>query len=98
MSSPARRLNAGRDHADYPSSDEFEPLTRQRLSDTLVHRIVGLIRSGDVREGDRLPSITEMARRFRVGAPTLREALLKLESMRLVEIRQGVGVYITGGR
>lgn len=44
--------------------------------------------------GDRLPSISEMARRFGVGPPTLREALKKLETLGIVTIRHGSGVYV----
>jgi len=44
--------------------------------------------------GDRLPPIAEMARRFRVARATVREALFKLELLRVVEIRHGTGVYV----
>ena len=37
----------------------------------------------------------EMARRFGVGHPTIREALKKLEAMGVVEIRHGSGVYVS---
>jgi DNA-binding FadR family transcriptional regulator len=35
-----------------------------------------------------------MARAFGVGAPTVRQALTKLEMMRLVDVRHGLGVYV----
>lgn len=75
--------------------DALRPVMKQSLSDRLAGRIQGLIRSGDYTLGDRLPTITEMARRFGVGHPTVREALKKLETMRVVEIRHGSGVYVT---
>jgi GntR family transcriptional repressor for pyruvate dehydrogenase complex len=37
----------------------------------------------------------EMAKRFSVGHPTIREALKKLETMGIVEIRHGSGVYVS---
>ncbi len=70
------------------------PLNRQSLSDDLAQRITGLIRAGDFSAGDRLPTISHMARRFGVGSPTLREALKKLETVGLVDIRHGSGVYV----
>jgi GntR family transcriptional repressor for pyruvate dehydrogenase complex len=76
-------------------SDEFLPIQRQRLSDSLASRIVSMIQSGTLRSGDRLPTIAEMSRLFRVGAPTLRQALTKLKAMGLVDIRHGSGIYIT---
>lgn len=73
----------------------FGPVTKRNLSDTLARRIRGLIRSGEFVQGDRLPPILEMARRFGVGHPTIREALKKLEATGVVEIRHGSGVYVT---
>src|SRR5262245_4716848 len=76
----------------------FRPVVRQSLSDRLAKRIRTLIQSGEYKEGDRLPPIMEMARRFGVGHPTVREALKKLEAMGVVEIRHGSGVYVTRDR
>ncbi len=73
----------------------FRPVVRQSLSDRLARRIRALIQSRDYQEGDRLPPIMEMARRFGVGHPTVREALKKLEAMGVVEIRHGSGVYVS---
>lgn len=75
--------------------EAFTPVVRQSLSDRLAQRIRQLIQSGDYREGDRLPAIMEMARRFGVGHPTVREALKKLQTMGVIEIRHGSGVYVT---
>jgi GntR family transcriptional repressor for pyruvate dehydrogenase complex len=68
---------------------------KQSLSDKLAQRIRAMIQKGDYQQGDRLPPIMEMARRFGVGHPTIREALKKLETMGFVEIRHGSGVYVT---
>ena len=73
----------------------FEPVLRQSLADRLARRIRGLIQNGAYREGDRLPPIMEMARQFGVGHPTVREALKKLETVGVVEIRHGSGVYVS---
>lgn len=75
--------------------EAFTPVVRQSLSDRLSQRIRQLIQNGDYREGDRLPAIMEMARRFGVGHPTVREALKKLQTMGVIEIRHGSGVYVT---
>lgn len=75
-------------------SDAFRPVLKQSLSDGLAQRIRELIQSGGYQEGDRLPAIMEMARRFGVGHPTVREALKKLETMGVVEIHHGSGVYV----
>ena len=73
----------------------FEPVLRQSLADRLARRIRGMIQNGDYAQGDRLPPIMEMARQFGVGHPTVREALKKLETIGVVEIRHGSGVYVS---
>lgn len=79
-------------------ADAFAPVIRRSLPVMLSRRISESIRAGDYRAGDRLPSIAEMARRFHVSAPTVREAVKMLEARRLVEIRQGSGVYVAARR
>src|SRR5438552_16784502 len=78
---------------DAPST-AFAPEQKQSLSDRLARRIRGMIQRGHYRVGDRLPSIMEMAKRFGVGHPTVREALKKLETIGVIEIRHGSGVYV----
>ncbi len=73
---------------------DFGLIEKSNLADDLAARIMKSIRSGSYRPGDRLPTIMEMARRFGVGHPTVREALKKLEMIGVVEIKHGSGVYV----
>jgi GntR family transcriptional repressor for pyruvate dehydrogenase complex len=73
----------------------LKPVARESLVDRLAGEIRRAINGGDYRMGERLPTIMEMARRFDVGHPTVREALKKLETIGMVEIRHGSGVYVT---
>jgi GntR family transcriptional repressor for pyruvate dehydrogenase complex len=73
---------------------DFVPVVRERLSDEVVRRICVSIETGQLRAGDQLPPIVQMARTFRVAAATVREALIKLEAGRVVEIRHGTGVFV----
>src|SRR6187200_102052 len=52
------------------------------------------IRRGDWLPGTRLPSITRLAGELKVGAGTVREALRSLQSMGLVSIEHGRGVFV----
>jgi GntR family transcriptional repressor for pyruvate dehydrogenase complex len=56
------------------------------------------IRRGDWLPGERMPSIAQLARDLQVGAGSLREALRSLQSIGLVTIEHGSGVYVTGKR
>lgn len=75
--------------------ESFAPVLKQSLSDKLAQRIRTMIQKGEYTQGDRLPPIMEMAKGFGVGHPTIREALKKLETMGVVEIRHGSGVYVS---
>lgn len=72
----------------------YAPVSRQNLADDLAQRITQLIQGGAYAAGDRLPAIATMARQFGVGSPTLREALRKLETVGVIDIRHGSGVYV----
>lgn len=72
---------------------QFRSVLRQSLSDEIADQITRMIEAGEFKESDRLPAIPEMARRFGVGSATLREALKKLETVGVVDIRHGSGVY-----
>lgn len=72
----------------------MSPVLRQSLADDLAHRIRELIGARGYGPGNRLPAIAQMAREFSVGAPTVREALKKLQTLGVVDIRHGSGVYV----
>ncbi|TDD28178.1 FadR family transcriptional regulator [Kribbella turkmenica] len=64
------------------------------LSDRLTESILGIIREGGLRPGDAIPSARELAKRFAITTPTVREALRKLEATGAVEFRHGSGTYV----
>lgn len=72
----------------------LRPIPRSRLADDLADRIKGMIEKEHLVAGKRLPAITMLAQKFGVGAPTVREALKRLEAAGAVEIRHGSGVYV----
>jgi GntR family transcriptional repressor for pyruvate dehydrogenase complex len=67
----------------------FRPLKKGRLSDEIVEYIKELIVSGQLKPSDRLPSERDLAERFNVGRPTIREAIRTLELIGLVEVFPG---------
>lgn len=66
-----------------------QPIIRRKLADEVRDRLVGMIRSGELRPGDRLPSERELMDRFSVGRPAVREALQSLDSAGLIVISHG---------
>ena len=67
------------------------------LSERLADNIVEIIRSERLGRGDALASSRELARRFGVTTPTVREALRRLEATGVVEFRHGSGTYVGPG-
>jgi DNA-binding FadR family transcriptional regulator len=69
--------------------DLFQPLKKGRLSEEIVEYIKNLIVQGRLKPSDKLPSERDLAERFNVGRPTVREAIRTLELMGLVEVFPG---------
>jgi GntR family transcriptional repressor for pyruvate dehydrogenase complex len=76
----------------------METMSRISLPDRLAREIRDAIERGTYAEGDRLPSIPALARTFGVAQITVRVALSRLESLGVVEVRQGSGVYALNTR
>ncbi|MCP1157250.1 FadR family transcriptional regulator [Bacillus infantis] len=53
-----------------------------------------MIKSGELKPGDKLASVQQLAENFQVGRSAVREALSALRAMGLVEMHQGEGTYI----
>jgi DNA-binding FadR family transcriptional regulator len=67
----------------------------RKLSDEVAQHLEQMIRDGDFAEADRLPSERDLMRHFGVGRPSVREALLHLSKMGLVEVRSGERARVT---
>jgi GntR family transcriptional repressor for pyruvate dehydrogenase complex len=53
------------------------------------------VAAGRLQPGDRLPSERDLAVRFAVSRPTLREAMRALSTLGVIEIRHGGGAFVT---
>ncbi|AZN39747.1 FadR/GntR family transcriptional regulator [Paenibacillus albus] len=52
------------------------------------------ITTGDLKPGDKLPSVVDLATQYNVGRSTIREALSALKAKGLLDIRQGGGTFV----
>jgi GntR family transcriptional repressor for pyruvate dehydrogenase complex len=64
----------------------------RRVSDGILERLA----AGEFTLGSRLPSERELAEANSVSRATVREAMVALEMMGVVEMRKGSGIYVVG--
>lgn len=74
--------------------DTFTPINKRSLADNLAHALRQFIIDNDYLPGDKLPTTTTLAQQFGVGVPTVREALKTLETIGIIQVRHGSGVYV----
>ncbi|MTD57447.1 FadR/GntR family transcriptional regulator [Amycolatopsis pithecellobii] len=65
-----------------------------RAADQIVADLVDTIGSGALPLGSRLPTERDLAQRYGVSGPTVREAIRAVAAIGLVEVRHGSGTYI----
>jgi GntR family transcriptional regulator, transcriptional repressor for pyruvate dehydrogenase complex len=70
-------------------ASSLAPAKRLRTLDGVFLQLRDAILAGELPEGARLPNERDLAERFEVGRPTVREALRSLEALGIVEIRPG---------
>lgn len=68
----------------------FKTARVNRISHNIVDQIRENILAGKLKPGDRLPSEKELSTEFGVSKASLREALRALESLGMLEVKQGM--------
>ena len=66
-----------------------------KLYQTIIAALEQEIRAGAYPRGSRLPTERELAERFGVSRLTVREAMVGMEIMGLVEARRGSGIHVS---
>ncbi len=73
---------------------EFDPIKKIKASEQVAELLLDYILQGGVNPGDKLPPERMLAKQFNVTRTTLREALKKLEQLKLIVIQQGQGIIV----
>lgn len=60
----------------------------------VADHLLGQIREGRLKPGQKLPSVVELAAAYGVGRSTIREAVSALKAMGWIDVRQGGGTYV----
>jgi DNA-binding FadR family transcriptional regulator len=70
-------------------------LDGRSIAEQVANRVMAMIKSGNLKSGDRLPTEQQMGIAFGISRPPLREALKALTLMGVLESRQGGRYTIT---
>jgi len=78
-----------------PLELKLRQVEKRRLTEEIVDRLVSLIASGELKQGDKLPPERTLMKQLGVGRSSLREAIGALSLMGVITVRPGSGTYLT---
>lgn len=73
---------------------EAQPINRKNAAEAVFDDIRSAITSGQLAVGTRLPAESNLAVRYGVSRPIIREALRSLQTLGLTQTRTGSGTYV----
>lgn len=72
----------------------YKKIKPKKIYEEVSEEIYEMIRSGQLKPGDKLDSVQQLAENFQVGRSAIREALTSLRAIGLVEMKQGEGTFV----
>lgn len=79
----------------FPRRTARRPIRRRKIYEEVAIQIEEMLRDGTYRVGDRLPSEKALMEEFGVGRSAVREALMSLNRIGLVEVSSGERALVT---
>lgn len=73
----------------------MEPIQRANVPQAIAERIIELITTGELRQGDQLPPQRELAKQLGVGVSSVRESLQSLTALGVVTMQPGKGTFVS---
>jgi GntR family transcriptional regulator len=74
--------------------EQIDPRSATPLYAQIAGRLRVAVAAGDLRPGEPLPSVRQLASRLRVNPATVVQAYRDLETEGFVEMRQGAGTFV----
>jgi GntR family transcriptional regulator len=74
--------------------DQIDPRSPTPLYAQIAGRLKLAVAAGELRPGEALPSVRQLAARLRVNPATVVQAYRDLEGEGFVEMRQGAGTFV----
>jgi DNA-binding FadR family transcriptional regulator len=79
-------------------STDLSPITRRSLAARVADQIRRRITTGDLPRGRRIEPSRVLSEQLEVSLPVLREALAALSYLGMIEVRHGVGTFVSWRR
>src|SRR5262245_48246944 len=73
---------------------DLDPKSATPLYEQIALRLKAAVATGEVRPGDALPSVRQLAGKLRINPATVVQAYRGLEEEGFVELRQGAGTFV----
>jgi GntR family transcriptional repressor for pyruvate dehydrogenase complex len=73
---------------------DYKKIKPKKIYEEVAETIYEMIRNGQLKPGQKLESVQQLAESFQVSRSAIREALTSLRAMGLVEMKQGEGTFI----
>ncbi len=74
---------------------DFRPIKTKKIYEEIVDQLQELISTGTFNPGDKLPSERDMAQMLGVSRASVREAVVALQAMRILDVRPGEGTFVS---
>lgn len=74
--------------------EQIDPRSPTPLYAQIAGRLRVAVAAGELRPGEALPSVRQLAARLRVNPATVAQAYRELEAEGFVEMRQGAGTFV----
>src|SRR5947209_9540638 len=75
----------------------YTPIQSSKVYEQIAEQIEKLILSGELRNGDRLPTERELSEQFQASRTAVREAMKSLAQKGLIDMRPGRGTIVIDG-
>jgi GntR family transcriptional repressor for pyruvate dehydrogenase complex len=73
---------------------KYKQIKPKKIYEEVAEELIEMIKSGQLKPGEKLDSVQQLAESFQVSRSAIREALSALKAMGLIDLRQGEGTYI----
>ncbi|MFF2177685.1 FadR/GntR family transcriptional regulator [Lysinibacillus sp. NPDC058147] len=73
---------------------ELRKIKSKKIYEEVSEILYEKIRAGELKPGDRLDSVEQLAEQLQVSRSAIREALSALKAMGLIDIKQGSGTFV----